>query len=67
MENTENVETTEKKISKFTVEIIVEDGEIKSSVEVNGLTTLEIYGVASLIQGIVDAAIDEAIVDNNGE
>ena len=56
----ENTETEEKTISKFTVEITVEDGEIRSSVRSSGLTTLELFGVASILPGIVDEAIKDS-------
>jgi len=47
-------------IKTFKIEITEIDGDVSSSVEVSGFTTLEILGIRSLIDGMVANAIEEA-------
>lgn len=47
-------------IKTFKIEITEINGDVSSSVEVKGFSTLEILGIRSVLDGIVADALEEA-------
>lgn len=49
----------------FEVKIIEIEGEIKTHVVINGFSTLEILGIRSLIDGLIEDAVDASEEDES--
>jgi hypothetical protein len=55
------------KVKTFKIEIIDTDGDIKTTVSIDGYSTLEIYGIQSMLHSLVEDALDEADMEAESE